>query len=240
MNAQTLIATSAFAATFAAVAMHSTDADACNICDMPLVEAFATTDLSGSYIDLKPIGVVETDSAGFTSLKPIGYWATSADGSVELKPIGSEHQESYDFEWTVQPEDVSTSFREASTDLAGLKPIGIIELDDDGFIGLKPIGIEEDDGAGYLHLKPIGIDESDGDEIALKPIGTQTTDGDLIGLKPIGTIETDSDGYLDVQQMSEITLDSSGTASVPSRGSYSSSVDYSSLYTSERLLRSGR
>jgi len=27
---------------------------------------------------------------------------------------------------------------------------------------------------------------------------------------------------------------------VPSRGSYSSSVDYSSLYTSERLLRSGR
>jgi hypothetical protein len=239
----TIIASSALAATFAAVAMTSADAQACTTCPGDLVEAFATTDLSGSYIDLKPIGMVETDSNGFTSLKPIGYWATGTDGSVELKPIGSEHQDSFDFAWTVQPEDVSTSFREASTDLAGLKPIGIIELDDDGFIGLKPIGMEETDASGYVDLKPIGLDYQDGDTISLKPIGSEMAIGDatdMIGLKPIGIIETDSDGYLDVQQMGEINVDSSGTVELPANSRYSSTVDYSSMYTSERLLSGGR
>jgi hypothetical protein len=170
MNAQTLIA----AAAFATAALTSADALACNSCDTSMIEAFATTDLSGSYIDLKPIGVVETDSAGFTSLKPIGYWATAADGSVELKPIGSEHQETYDFAWTVDPADVSSGFRELGEDLVGLKPIGIIE--------------------------------------------------------------TDSDGYLDVQQMGEINVDSSGYADLPARSTYSSTVDYRSIYTAQRLL----
>ena len=160
MNAMTIIASSALAATFAAVAMTSADAQACTTCPGDLVEAFATTDLSGSYIDLKPIGMVETDSNGFTSLKPIGYWATGTDGSVELKPIGSE-----------------------------------------------------------------------------MAIGDAT---DLIGLKPIGIIETDSDGYLDVQQMGEINVDSSGTVELPANSRYSSTVDYSSMYTSERLLSGGR
>ena len=240
MNAQTLIATSALAATFA---MTSTTAQARDMSGTSLVEAFATTDLSGSYIDLKPIGVVETDSNGFTSLKPIGYWATGTDGSVELKPIGSEYQDSYDFDWTVEPADVSTSFREASTDLAGLKPIGIIELDDDGFIGLKPIGMEETDDSGYVDLKPIGLDYQDGDTISLKPIGSEMAIGDatdMVGLKPIGIIETDSDGYLDITDMGEISVESDGMVEVPASSRYSSTVDYSSLYTSERLLRGGR
>ena len=245
MNAQTLIAAAAFA-TVATAALSTSAADAAcysKYDPAELTAAMATADLTGTYIDLEPIGMVETDSDGFTSLKPIGYWATAADGSVELKPIGSEAADSYDFEWTVELADVSSSFREVATDLVGLKPIGIIEIDDNGFIGLKPIGMEETGADGYVDLKPIGVEAMDGDTISLKPIGTESAIGDatdLVGLKPIGIIETDSDGYLDIEQMGEISVDSSGFADLPARATRSTSVDYSSLYTSERLLRSGR
>ena len=240
MNAQTLIATSALAALFAttttAQARDMTGLTSTRAAET-LVESYATTDLRGSYIDLKPIGVVETDSAGFTSLKPIGYWATAPDGSVELKPIGSEYADSYDFEWTVELADVSSSFRDAGTDLAGLKPIGIIELGDDGLVGLKPIGIEETGADGYTDLKPIGLDYQDGDVIGLKPIGSESTD--MIGLKPIGIVSTDSDGYIDLQDMGEVNLESHGSIELPA-ASTTSTVDYSSYTTSERLLRGDR
>ncbi len=238
MNAQTLIATSALAALFAATA---TDAQArtrgtSTTSPATLVESFTTAELDGSYIDLKPIGVVETDGAGSVSLKPIGYWATGADGSVELKPIGSDYQQSYDFEWDVLPADVSTSFAELGDDLVGLKPIGIINIDDDGVIGLKPIGMEVLDASGYVDLEPIGLETMDGDTISLKPIGTDPAD--LIGLKPIGIVSTDSDGYIDIQDMGEVSVESSGSVELDARSSGRGSVDYDSYYTSYRTLSS--
>jgi hypothetical protein len=238
MNAQTIIAAAAFA-TIATAALTSTEVDARTTSSTPMVDSFATVDLSGSYIDLEPIGVVQTDSAGQTSLKPIGYWATGTDGSVELKPIGQEYQDSYDFEWTVEPADVSSSFRELGEDLMGLEPIGIIELDADGLVGLKPIGIEQTDRGGYVDLEPIGLDYQDGDTVSLKPIGSDP--GDMIGLKPIGIVQTDLDGYIDLDTMGELDLQSNGNveldASITCTICESSSR---STYLAEQLLSSGR
>ncbi len=233
MNAQTLFATAAFAA----IALHHHQAQACNICDMPLVESFATVELTGGYIDLKPIGVVETDSSGFVGLKPIGYLATGSDGSVSLKPIGSEvATETYEFDWTVDPADVSISFRTVSDDLAGLKPIGIIEVDDNDLVGLKPIGIYETDSSGYTDLKPIGLDYQDDEAIELDLLGSEDS-VDLAGLKPIGTVATDADGYIDLEDVGSIEVETSGAVEVPSSTTSSSQViDASNYYTAEYLL----
>ena len=118
---------------------------------------------TGDRIGLKPIGVVEADEDGFIGLKPIGY--VGSDGSfVGLKPIGTEEAQPYmDFDFAAEPDELDLDGMMAAPDWDELKPIGVIEMDDDGFVGLKPIGIVETDDNGLVGLKPIGLDYLDED-----------------------------------------------------------------------------
>ncbi len=227
MNAKTLTALIALTATFTA----SSAAFAGDAADMQA--ALGSADLSGSWVDLKPIGVVTTDTSGYVGLKPIGYLATAADGSVSLKPIGHEYQgDVYDFTWTVDPADVSTSTAAVAADYEALEPVAVITLmGQDGYdgseIGLKPIGIIEDQG-GYADLEPIGLETLDSGSVSLEPIGR---DSSPIGLKPIGYGTVDSMGYVELGDMGDVNVQSDGTVDVPVSTSTRSTRDSTSSYT---------
>lgn len=244
MNAQTLTALVALTATLTASSATLAATRGSTTSTTPTIEtALYSADLSGSWVDLKPIGVVTTDTSGYVGLKPIGWIATAGDGSVELKPIGREYQSDiYDFAWAVEPADVSTSTAAVAADYEALEPVAVITLmGQDGYdgseIGLKPIGIVADEG-GYTDLKPIGLETMDSGSVSLKPIGV---DESPIGLETIGYGTVDSDGYVELGQMGEVTVQYDGGVEIPvsttttsSRSRDTSYSDYYDTYTSTR------
>ena len=161
-----------------------------------------------SSVDLKPIGMVTTDADGYLVVQPVGWIYTDSAGSVSLKPIGSSPAAPLDFDWVVEPADVSTSFAAIAESYVDLKPIGIIEDNGTGVVGLKPIGVLP--SSGSVDLKPIGLDTLTADSISLKPIGLDDPTS-LVGLKPIGYVATDLSGYLDLDLAGTGTVSSTGT-----------------------------
>jgi hypothetical protein len=176
-------------------------------------------------VELKPIGMVTTDSAGLVGLKPIGYLAVQSDGSVQIEALATPVADVFQFTWAVEPADVSASMADAEADLAAGGALGVItegldlligENNADYLIGenesveLKPIGLVATDADGYLDLKPIGIDAMDGSSISLKPIGSDPAD--WVGLKPIGCVAADADGYVDIGVAGSLVVSSSGSS----------------------------
>lgn len=157
-----------------------------------------------SSVELKPIGAVMYDDDGYVGLKPIGYVQLDGD-SVSLKPIGYEADMIDDFEWSMDPADVSTSMADIADYAPSVELVGIIIRNIDGSVDLKPIGFEADDGS-YVDLKPIGLDAATADSISLKPIGS-----DWSGELDLSEAEVDTDGYVDLKPIGSVAVEDDGS-----------------------------
>jgi len=86
-------------------------------------DAFVGTELAEDFISLKPIGIIEDNGTGVVGLKPIGL----VQDGVSLKPIGLDTLGTDSI--TLKP----IGYEDAGS-LVGLKPIGYVALDSDGYL----------------------------------------------------------------------------------------------------------
>jgi hypothetical protein len=161
----------------------------------------------------QPLGtVVEYDdgSLGVVHVGNLTETTTRTGTSTSIQLVSGDLNDGlvYDFDFAVEPADVSDSMQ-AFTATSAAEMLGIIIRNSEGEIELEPLGIPVEDDSGHLDIHPVTVTEIAG--------GVElTTDNDAglccwAGTEEMSAATLDADGYVDFDLTGTITLDGAGT-----------------------------
>ena len=161
---------------------------------------------------VQPLGAVRKAADGTLGVVHVGYlYEDSSTTSVEL--IGGELDRGllYDFDWTVEPADVSTSMADAVDTRDTTDMVGIIIQENDGDLNLQPLGVPESESSGgYVDIGPITVAEISGGIELAAPSNDPVSQCCITMPETLKAATLDRQGYVDLMDAGAITLDSRG------------------------------
>lgn len=160
---------------------------------------------------VQPLGAVRTDANGIKGVVHIGYLhEDSASTSVELIEGNLSRGLVYDFDWTVEPADVSTSMADAVATRDTTDMVGIIIQENDGDLNLQPLGVPESETGGYVDIGPITVAEISGGVEIAAPSNDPVSQCCITMPETLKAATLDRQGYVDLMDAGAITIDSQG------------------------------
>jgi hypothetical protein len=161
---------------------------------------------------VQPLGAVREAADGTLGVVHVGYLYDDASSTgVEL--IGGDLDRGlvYDFDWTVEPADVSTTMADAVASSDTTDMVGIIIQESDGDLNLQPLGVPSSESGGYVDIGPITVAEYDGGIELAAPSNDPVSQCCITMPESLKAATLDREGYVDLMDAGAITIDSRGS-----------------------------
>ena len=180
-------------------------------------DRFGSDTLSGSLASgYQPLGAVMVDELGEVGVVHVGNIVTLSSRSgtttaIELLQGDLYEGLLYDFDWAVQPQDVSVGMAEKVASSTSQELVGIIVRNTEGEVDLEPLGIMETEASGYVNIGPITVVEiSGGVELAAPSIG-QVSQCCITTPEVLTTARLDRQGYVDLYDAGTVSVEHTGS-----------------------------
>ncbi len=161
---------------------------------------------------VQPLGAVREAADGTLGVVHVGYLYDDGAGTgVELIAGELSRGLVYDFDWTVEPADVSTTMADAVAASDTTDLVGIIIQESAGGLDLQPLGVPASESGGYVDIGPITVAEYDGGIELAVPSDDPVSQCCITLPETLKAATVDRQGYVDLMDAGAITLDSRGS-----------------------------